>query len=68
MQPELRAAIDRLNPAVPAAARTDALKQVVDAGGPALLSSNRAFHKLLVGGVPVSATPAQCMPCMGRVL
>ncbi len=50
---ELRAAIDRLNPGVPAAAREDACKQVLDAGGPALLTSNRAFHKLLVNGVPV---------------
>ena len=50
---ELRAAIDRLNPAVPAVARDDAFKQVLDAGGPALLTSNRAFHKLLVNGVPV---------------
>lgn len=50
---ELRAAIDRLNPAVPAAARDDAFKQVLDAGGPALLTSNRAFHKLLVNDVPV---------------
>ena len=45
---ELRAAIERLNPQVPAAARDDALKQVMDIGGPALLPSNRAFHKLLV--------------------
>ncbi len=50
---ELRSAIDRLNPNVPTAAREDALKQVVDVGGPALLSSNRTFHKLLVTGVPV---------------
>jgi len=50
---ELRAAIDRLNPTVPVAAREDAFRQVVDAGGPVLLSSNRAFHKLLVNGVPV---------------
>ncbi len=50
---ELRAAIDRLNPNVPAAAREDAFKQVLDAGGPALLTANKAFHKLLVNGVPV---------------
>ena len=50
---ELRAAIDRLNPNVPAAAREDALKQVLDAGGPALLTANKAFHKLLVNGVSV---------------
>jgi type I restriction enzyme R subunit len=49
----LRAAIDRLNPSVPAAAREDALKQVLDLGQPALLSGNRAFHRVLVTGVPV---------------
>ena len=49
----LRAAIDRLNPAVPVAAREDAFRQVLDLGQPALLSGNRAFHRLLVAGVPV---------------
>ena len=49
----LRAAIDRLNPAVPVAAREDAFKQVLDMGQPALLSGNRAFHRVLVAGVPV---------------
>ncbi len=49
----LRAAIDRLNPAVPAAAREDAFKQVLDLGQPALLPGNRAFHRVLVTGVPV---------------
>ncbi len=49
----LRAAIERLNPGVPAAARDDALKQVLDLGIPALLSANRHFHRLLVAGVPV---------------
>jgi type I restriction enzyme, R subunit len=49
----LRTAIDRLNPGIPAAARDDALKQVLDLGIPALLSANRHFHRLLVAGVPV---------------
>ncbi len=49
----LRAAIARLNPGVPAAAREDAARQVIDLGVPALLSANRQFHKLLVNGVPV---------------
>ena len=49
----LRAAVDRLNPAVPAAAREDACKQVLDLAQPALLSANRAFHRLLITGVPV---------------
>ena len=49
----LREAICRLNPGIPTAAREDAFKQVVDLGIPALLSANRHFHRLLVGGVPV---------------
>lgn len=49
----LREAIHKLNPAIPTAAREDALKQVLDLGIPALLSANRHFHRLLVGGVPV---------------
>lgn len=49
----LRAAIARLNPSVPAAAREDAARQVIDLGVPALLSANRQFHRLLVNGVPV---------------
>ncbi|MCQ4320758.1 type I restriction endonuclease subunit R [Stutzerimonas stutzeri] len=49
----LRAAIAKLNPQVPLAAREDAIKQVVDLGVPVQLSANRLFHRLLVGGVPV---------------
>ena len=49
----LRAAIARLNPGIPAAAREDAVQQVQHLGLPVLLAANRAFHKLLVGGVPV---------------
>ncbi len=49
----LRAAIDRLNPSIPASAREDAFKQVQDLGIPVLLSANRQFHRLLVAGVPV---------------
>jgi type I restriction enzyme R subunit len=49
----LRAAIARLNPHMPSSAHEDAYKQVVDMGQPALLSGNRAFHRVLVAGVPV---------------
>lgn len=49
----LREAIQRLNPHVPAAAREDAMQQVQELAIPALLSANRAFHKLLTAGVPV---------------
>jgi type I restriction enzyme R subunit len=49
----LREAIHKLNLDIPVSAREDALKQVIDLGIPSLLSANRHFHKLLVGGVPV---------------
>lgn len=49
----LREAIGRLNPDVPTVAREDALAQVMNLGISALLSANHAFHRLLVGGVPV---------------
>ncbi|MEV4780101.1 type I restriction endonuclease subunit R [Burkholderia sp. LMU1-1-1.1] len=49
----LREAIQRLNQDIPVAACEDALKHVLDLGIPSLLSANRHFHKLLVGGVPV---------------
>ncbi|UCO96399.1 type I restriction endonuclease subunit R [Metapseudomonas lalkuanensis] len=49
----LRAAIARLNPHVPLAAREDALRQVLELGVPVQLSANRLFHRLLVSGVPV---------------
>lgn len=49
----LREAIHKLNSDIPLVAREDALKQVQDMGIPSLLSANKHFHKLLVGGVPV---------------
>ena len=49
----LREAIHRLNPNIAMSARDDALRQVLDLGIPALLSANRQFHRLRVGGVPV---------------
>jgi type I restriction enzyme R subunit len=52
----LREAIQKLNPSIPANAREDALRQVLDLSIPSLLSANRHFHKLLVGGVPVQYT------------
>ena len=49
----LREAMGRLNPGIPAAAREDAVQQVQNLGLPVQLAANRAFHKLLIGGVPV---------------
>jgi len=50
---ELIAAIDRLNPHIPAAAREEALKQIQRARGFSLLDENEAFHRLLTEGVDV---------------
>jgi type I restriction enzyme R subunit len=49
----LRAAIRRLNPAIPEEAREDALRKVLRVGTPSLTQTNRAFHRMLRDGVPV---------------
>ena len=49
----LRSAVARLNPQIPAAAREDAVRQVLDLGLPVQLSANRLFRRRVVGGVPV---------------
>ena len=49
----LRAAIHRLNPAIPDDACEDALRKVLRIGTPALTGTNRAFHRMLRDGVPV---------------
>ena len=54
LQDNLRQMLQQLNPHLPQTARDEALAQVLDLGIPALLPSNRAFHRLLVNGVPVT--------------
>lgn len=49
----LREAIRRLNPAIPEEAREEALRKVLQVGTPALVQTNRAFHRMLRDGVPV---------------
>jgi type I restriction enzyme R subunit len=49
----LVAAIERLNPAIPAEARGDALRKVLATEKPSLVEENRRLHKLLVEGVDV---------------
>jgi type I restriction enzyme R subunit len=44
----LRAAIDRLNPGVPAVAREEALRRVLRTDSPSLVVNNRVFHRMLV--------------------
>jgi len=49
----LAASVTRLNPAMPAAAREDALRRVLRVEGPSLIAANRQFHHMLVAGVDV---------------
>jgi type I restriction enzyme R subunit len=49
----LEAAVARLNPHLPPAARADALRQLTQSVFPALLEENRRIHKLLTEGVDV---------------
>lgn len=49
----LRAAIDRLNPTIPAEAREDALKKIVATETPSLIEENRRLHQMMCEGVPV---------------
>ena len=49
----LAAAVDKLNPAIPALARLDAVKKVVATERPNLIDENRRLYKLLTEGVDV---------------
>ena len=53
LQARLRAAIDRLNPDIPADARDDAFKKVLRAPALTVIDNNEAFHSLLTEGVDV---------------
>jgi type I restriction enzyme R subunit len=50
----LRDAIGQLNPAIPSEAREEALRKVLRHDAPSLVANNRAFHRMLRDGVPVS--------------
>lgn len=49
----LTAAVDRLNPHLPAAPRADAVRKVLAVEMPGQVEENRRLHKLIVEGVPV---------------
>ena len=53
LQGELREALARQNPQIPAAVLDDVAHQLSKPDHPSLIQSNRAFHEALVGGVPV---------------
>jgi type I restriction enzyme, R subunit len=50
----LERAINRLNPAIAATARQEALKTTLSLFSPQLIDTNEAFHKMLAEGVPVT--------------
>jgi type I restriction enzyme R subunit len=49
----LRAALAKLNPAIPADALEEACRRVSRTESPSLVQNNRAFHRMLVDGVDV---------------
>jgi type I restriction enzyme, R subunit len=53
LQARLRAAVLRLNPRLPEAAREDAIRKVLQSELPSLIEENRRVHRLLVEGVAV---------------
>ncbi|WP_422001488.1 type I restriction endonuclease subunit R [Reyranella sp.] len=53
LQKRLTAAIERLNPGIPAEARGDALRKVLATEHPSLTQENRRLHRLMVEGVDV---------------
>ncbi len=53
LQGELREALARLNPQIPAAVLDEVANQLAKPDHPSLIQSNRAFHEALIGGVPV---------------
>jgi type I restriction enzyme R subunit len=50
----LRRAVARLNPELPALAVTRAVELVLTSASPAVIENHRAFHELLLAGVPVA--------------
>ena len=53
LEGRLQAAIDRINPKIPAEAREEALLKVLRQVTPSLMQTNRAFHEVLRNGVLV---------------
>jgi hypothetical protein len=49
----LRAAVERLNPQIPAEARDEAIRKVLYPESPSLVANNRKFHGMLRDGVEV---------------
>ena len=50
----LRRAVGRINPAVPADAREEAVRQILRLNSPELIANNEAFHRMLTEGIKVT--------------
>jgi len=46
--------VGRINPAIPADAREEAIKQILRLNSPELIANNEAFHRMLTEGIKVS--------------
>ncbi len=62
----LRAAIQKLNPDIPADAREQALREVQRINSPELLTNNETFHRFLTDGVPVTYRSPLLLGEVGR--
>ncbi|HSW63499.1 MAG TPA: type I restriction endonuclease subunit R [Dissulfurispiraceae bacterium] len=50
---QLRSAVARINPSIPADVREEAIKQVQRLNSPELIANNEAFHRMLTEGIKV---------------
>lgn len=53
LRERLISAVGRINPAIPADARKDAIKQIERLSSPDLITNNEAFHRMLTEGITV---------------
>ncbi len=51
---KLKTAVSRINPAIPAEAREDAIKQIERLNSPELITNNETFHRMLTEGIKVT--------------
>jgi type I restriction enzyme R subunit len=51
---KLRNAVARINPAIPAETREDAIKQIQRINSPELIANNETFHRMLTEGIKVA--------------
>ena len=51
---KLREAVARINPAIPADAQEDAIKQIQRLNSPELIANNETFHRMLTEGIKVT--------------